>query len=111
MIQVCFFLLFYLLVLHLQLHQLLCLIIQPTLELRQSVDLQLLLQQPQFAEIPLQANTTLTLLITPVHTAGDDGIRLHVVYVRMSCCVEGVWIHLNLRLKMVSSALSSCSFT
>lgn len=99
--------LFYLLVLYLQLHQLLCLIVQLSLKLWQSVNLQLLLQQLQVAKLCLHTTTTFTLLFTPVHTAGDNGICLHV----LCMCVEGMWIYLALRSKAVSSALSSCSFT
>lgn len=98
---------FYLLVFYLQLHQLLSSIVEQSLELWQSVDLQLLLQESQVAKLRLHTTTTLTLLFAPVHTAGDDGIRLLV----LCLCGEGEWIYLPLRLKTVSSAPSNCSFT
>lgn len=98
----------YLLVLYLQARQLLRLVVQQTLDLRQFVDLQLLLQQPQVIKLRLQIATALTFLFSPVHTAGDeDGKYRCALYVH----AEGVCIYLTLKSKMVSSVLSSCSFT
>ena len=67
----------YLLVLSLQLRQSLCEVSPQFVELWQSVQQQPLLQQPHVTELRLHTTTTLTLLVTPVHTAGHEGKSLH----------------------------------
>lgn len=75
----CAVLQFHLLVSCLQLRRLFGEAVQRILELWQHGDLKVLLQQPQFTKLLLQRSAALTLIFTPVDTAGHAGTLLRVL--------------------------------